>query len=1335
MITRPLRLLALFALILTSGILALKLAVPPGYASPIWPPAGIALAALMLWGRRMLPAIWLGSLTLNLWLSYVAGNIPSSSETLAAALIATGSTLQAIVAVWLSRTWLKSALPKLDTPHNILKFLGLAGILSCLIAPTIGVTALMLTGLMPYSTAMFSWWNWWIGDSLGVVIAAPLMFSLFGKPAHFWAPRRISVVLPQLVLLTALIVVFLFVFHNEQSRLQAEFDHRASTIDHAVEENLNKIVNGTLSLHDLYEASTDVTEEDFSDFSRGILQRSPEIQILEWLPRVPQAQLSTFEHSIRSHGHPGFQVKELAQDRSLVPVSRRPEYFPIVFIEPMAGNEIVFGFDSTSQALSWHAKELARVTDRPTASQQLRLLQDTHAEDRGILVSMPIFKEDSAHSTSNLTGFISAIFRPEKLVTHALQGTPPGQFGVQLTDLNAPKTARTLYDQPVTHPLARADALRPWQRTFLFCDREWQLTIAPDRSFIIAHGSPLPWITLIGGLIFTALFNIYLLTITGQKAHIEALVETRSSEVLDSEKRLRFLLETSPIAVRIARNGGREVIFANPKYDELIHVEAGQALLVDPKQYYADPTIYEDILHQISHGRRVNNRLIELTIPNYGNKWVLASYLTIKYQGEQAVIGWFYDISDRKKAEEQLVLAARVFSEAHEGITITDANGVIIDVNPTFCEITGFSREEVIGKLPSLLKSGKHSSEFYAAMWHTLLQQGHWQGEVWNRKKSGELYAELLTISALRDEYGNILHYLGLFSDITQSKHQQQALEMMAHYDVLTQLPNRVLFADRFTQAIARCKRDPEAKLAVCYFDLDGFKQVNDTLGHEAGDQLLIQVAERIKSMLREEDTVSRLGGDEFALLLGDIHTLEQCEHAIERIHRTLSQPYLVDNKTVTIGASSGISIFPDDDADPDTLLRHADQAMYQAKLLGRNRFHMFDAKHDQQVQLHRVRLEAIEQGLQRNEFQLHYQPKVNMRTGKVFGAEALIRWIHPEHGLIPPGDFLPTIVGTAFEITLGNWVIEQALAQVEKWNTLGMSLQVSVNISPQHLQWPMFFAHLDAALARHPAIPSHQFELEVLESSVVEDVATISEVLSGCRDALGVNIALDDFGTGYSSLTHLRHLPANMIKIDQSFVRDMLDDPNDYSIIEGVVGLAEAFRRSVIAEGVESAEHGLMLLNMGCILAQGYGISRPMPAEHMVQWVKDYQPHPAWEAYVKNPPSARGAERMALTIQVSQWVRRLKESLHSKPDSAPRWPIMDKSKCHCGRWAVRAKETGLFSDAIIESYSQAHEQLHSLGNSLMYLHQSGKQAEALSKLPELDACVEEILRFLETLD
>ncbi|MGZ5007615.1 MAG: EAL domain-containing protein [Methylobacter sp.] len=574
--------------------------------------------------------------------------------------------------------------------------------------------------------------------------------------------------------------------------------------------------------------------------------------------------------------------------------------------------------------------------------------------------------------------------------------------------------------------------------------------------------------------------------------------------------------------------------------------------------------------------------------------------------------GTIQDITERKQVEEKLQLAARVFTHAREGIMITAADGTIIDVNDTFIAITGYSRAEVLGRNPHILSSGIQGKDFYANLWADLVKNGHWYGEIWNRHKNGEVYALMLTISAVYDAQDTTQHYVALFSDITSLKEHEKQLEHIAHYDALTNLPNRVLLADRLRQAMTQAQRRGQ-RLAVAFLDLDGFKAINDNHGHEAGDQLLMTVASRMKQSLREGDTLARLGGDEFVAVLLDLADIEASVPMLSRLLAAAAQAVYVDDLILQVSASLGVTFYPQaDDVDADQLLRQADQAMYQAKLAGKNRYHVFDAEQDRSVRGYHESLEHIRCALTEREFVLYYQPKVNMHTGAIIGAEALIRWRHPEKGLLPPALFLPVIEDHPLSIELGEWVIDTALAQIEQWHAAGLTIPVSVNIGALQLQQTDFVERLSGLLEAHPKIGPGNLEMEVLETSALEDLVQVSQVIADCRK-LGVNFALDDFGTGYSSLTYLKRLPVTQLKVDQSFVRDMLDDPDDLAIVQGILGLATAFSRHVIAEGVETVAHGEMLLQLGCELAQGYGIAHPMPAGDLPGWAATWRPDRAW--------------------------------------------------------------------------------------------------------------------------
>lgn len=567
-------------------------------------------------------------------------------------------------------------------------------------------------------------------------------------------------------------------------------------------------------------------------------------------------------------------------------------------------------------------------------------------------------------------------------------------------------------------------------------------------------------------------------------------------------------------------------------------------------------------------------------------------------------------------------LAANVFTHAREGISITDPNGNIIDVNETFTHITGYQRHDAIGKNSRLLKSGEHGAEFYEDMWEQLTHRGHWSGEIWNKRRSGEVYAQMTTISAVLDAAGVATNYVVLFTDITSIKDHQKQLEHIAHYDALTGLPNRVLLADRLRQGIVQCQRHSRS-MAVAYLDLDGFKAVNDTHGHNYGDELLIAVSRRMRAAMREGDTLARIGGDEFVAVMVELEMHQDSASVLQRLLIAASDPVAVDGKVLNVSASIGVTLYPNDLSDADMLMRHADQAMYSAKQAGKNRVHYFDVAHDAALQSHQESLVQLRAAIDHCQFALFYQPKVNLRTSEVVGFEALLRWQHPERGLLSPAEFLADLDSDPMSIEVGEWVIKSALNQLSVWQAIGLKVPVSVNVGALQLQQANFLDRVRSLLQASPEVSPALLEFEILETSALGEVAAVSEVIHQCL-AIGIRFALDDFGTGYSSLTYLKHLPAATLKIDQSFIRDMLSDTDDMAIVKSIVGLTSAFNREVIAEGVETADHCDALLALGCELAQGYGIACPMPAESIPTWVARWR---------EQGSSIRGRTRLRPTL------------------------------------------------------------------------------------------------------
>ncbi|MDD2933179.1 MAG: EAL domain-containing protein [Methylotenera sp.] len=551
----------------------------------------------------------------------------------------------------------------------------------------------------------------------------------------------------------------------------------------------------------------------------------------------------------------------------------------------------------------------------------------------------------------------------------------------------------------------------------------------------------------------------------------------------------------------------------------------------------------------------------------------------------------------RNRTQKKLTLDAEVFRYSREAVMVTDANLNIISVNPAFTLITGYSSDEAVGQTPRLLKSGKHEVSFYQKMWADILNDGHWQGEIWNRRKDGEVYPQWLGISAVGSVRGEATEYIAVFMDITEHKQTEARVDFLAHHDPLTELPNRTLLRDRYEQSIAFAQRE-DSMVAVLYLDLDHFKNINDSLGHPMGDKLLIESAVRISSCVRDTDTVSRLGGDEFVVLLNDIKASESVAEIAKKILEAIAMPFLIDNKVLNISCSIGVCIFPNDGKDFDQLLKQADISLYQAKTNGRNVYHFFTDAMNRTV-ARRLNLESeLRKALSRKQIYLEYQPQFDLKTGLIIGAEALLRWHHHELGVIPPSEFITVAEENGSIIELGHYVMLQACHQAKKWVDSGHDLRIAVNVSyAQFVRNNLYQLVLDTL--RDTALPPGNLELELTESILVADSAMVLTVVQALKD-IGVLFSIDDFGTGYSSLSYLKRFAVGKLKIDQSFVRDVPGDSEDEVIVSAIISLAHSLQLECIAEGVETIEQAEFLRKMGCDQIQGYLLGRPMSPEKL---------------------------------------------------------------------------------------------------------------------------------------
>ena len=625
-------------------------------------------------------------------------------------------------------------------------------------------------------------------------------------------------------------------------------------------------------------------------------------------------------------------------------------------------------------------------------------------------------------------------------------------------------------------------------------------------------------------------------------------------------------------------------------------------------EYYAPewrPRITEVYTACVEHGEPydeelqiINTRGERVWVRTIGEPVYDASGRIHKLQGA------LQDISARKQAEDELRQAAMVFEHTHDGIIVTDAETRILSVNRSFSAITGYRASEAIGQTPALLDSARQGPDFYREMWGQIHRTGHWQGEIWNRRKNGEIYPEWLTINSVRDEQGEVTHYIGIFTDITAAKRSQEQLEYLAHHDTLTGLPNRVLFEFRLSKSIEHGRRHAE-RLAVLIIDLDRFKAINDSLGHSVGDELLTQIPDRLLGRLRQEDSLARLGGDEFGVLLEQIERPEDASMVAHDLIQRLAAPFtLPSGHEVFIGASVGISVFPDDGDTLDTMMRNADSAMYKAKGLGRNNYQYYTEDLTRQA-MARLSLEnRLRRALTEHEFEMYYQPFLGVRDAAVIGAEALVRWQDPEHGLILPGDFIAVAEDSGLIATLGEQVLRMTCAQMQAWRQTGLAIGVvAVNLSPQQ-----FLLQDVPALIRRildeTGLPARFLELEITEGTLMQQTRSAMGSLEQLRD-LGVRLSIDDFGTGYSSLAYLKHFPIDKLKIDRSFVDDMLSSEDGQEIVTTIITLGHGLRLEVLAEGVENGEQLARLELLGCDSYQGYLATAPLPAEAFADWVR----------------------------------------------------------------------------------------------------------------------------------
>ncbi|MDP4527971.1 EAL domain-containing protein [Alkalimonas delamerensis] len=750
--------------------------------------------------------------------------------------------------------------------------------------------------------------------------------------------------------------------------------------------------------------------------------------------------------------------------------------------------------------------------------------------------------------------------------------------------------------------------------TLPLADNPWQL----DLHYVPSWQERLPfWLELVFGLLSSLMlygFALFYLQMRGQRGLLAHQVTERTQELQQTLERYRSFVQASDTG-GWEYDQSRNFLKCSREYFSMLgrdrqgfdqsgkdNLASCWLDLIHPDDVAAASQAFLDYLQQPIG---LYESQFRMRHQNGDWVWVLSRGRTltgIDGTPSSITVGTHIDISRQKQSELKLKLLEQLFEQSSEGMLITDPEQKILLVNRAFCQISGYTAEEVQGKTPSILSSGKHDKSFYQAMQQAIQRHGSWQGEIWNRRKNGELYPEWLSISQILNAKGQLTHYVASFSDISSYKQDQEKLNFLAHFDSLTQLPNRTLLLDRTEQAIQRAKRN-HSQLAMLFIDLDRFKKINDSLGHQVGDELLVQAAQRLKSLTRSQDTLSRLSSDEFILLLPD--TDQQAAGKLAgRILQTLQTPYFLTRDPLSVSASIGIAIYPADGDNFFDLNKHADIAMFQAKENGRNSYCFFTA--GMQSQFNRsLQLEnALRHAIERDQLQLVYQPQYCLLQQRLTGFEALLRWQHPELGFISPAEFIPIAESSGLMTKLGDWVLQHAIQQQKAWQQAGFEpLVMAINLSPVQFRQPDLLSTIvnQLQLAR---LPANQIELEITESAMVDDAEKAIATVNAIREA-GIQVAIDDFGTGYSSLSYLKRFKLNKLKIDQSFVRDLLDDQDDRAIVTAIIRLAQSLGLKTIAEGVETSEHQGLLQQLGCEAIQGYHYGRPMPAEAATAFIQ----------------------------------------------------------------------------------------------------------------------------------